>query len=74
MLKENNLKSFHQISGGTYFQKWGMGRECFGNHLIFGFGIVSSGTSIQEFLLLYFTCIFPEIEYASLWILIVLIL
>ena len=40
--------------------------EHFGNHLIhfliFGFGIASSDTSIQEFLLLYFPCIFPDVK------------
>ena len=39
--------------------------EGFGNlihFLIFDFGIVSSDTSIQEFLLLYFPCIFPEVK------------
>ena len=40
--------------------------EHFRNHLIhfliFGFGIVSSDTSIQEFLLLYFLCIFSQMK------------
>ena len=37
-------------------------------------GIGSLDNSIQEFLLLYFPCIFPEVKYRSLWILIVLTL
>ena len=44
--------------------------DCFGNHLIhfliFGFGTVSSDTSIQEFLLLYVPCILLEVKYISL--------
>ena len=52
--------------------------ECFRNHLIqfiiFGFGTVSSDTSIQELILLYFPCIFPVEKYTSVWILIVLLL
>ena len=52
---------------GTKLSEWSE------NHLIcsliFGFWIVSLDTSTQEFTLFYFSCIFPEVKYTSLWIL-----
>ena len=55
------------LGDGTKLSEW------FENHLIcsliIGFGIVSLDTSTQEFILFYFSCIFQEVKYTSLWIL-----